>query len=339
MTRLPVISTLFTSVHCRLSRAFFLAPCLSDVTWLATMALVASFVALMLAVLPLPALAWNIPGHMLSAAIAYQVLQQENPPTIEKVKAVLEKHPWYANQWRARLQDVSVVDHSLVLFMQAARWADDIRSNDKQQQHHALWHYINWPFKPDGQPASVQTREPEPVNILTAMAENQRIVANGNDPERKAVALAWLFHLMGDVHQHLHTAQLFTTEYPQGERGGNEICVWVTEAGQAMDLHRFWDGVITTSSNLTRLRNEATALRDRQEFQRSQLTELAHTDFESWTKESFEIATKIAYRNGGRIGTPKAVAMDCAMVAAAPVLPPRYVVSANQIADRRVILA
>ena len=72
-----------------------------------------------------------------------------------------------------------------------------------------------------------------------------------------------------------------------------------------MDLHRFWDGVITSSSNLTRLRNMATALRNRQEFQRSQLTELANTDFGSWTKESFEIAAKIAYRNSGRIGVPK----------------------------------
>jgi hypothetical protein len=49
------------------------------------------------------------------------------------------------------------------------------------------------------------------------------------------------------------------------------------QAGQPMDLHRIWDGVITSSSNLTRLRNEATALRNRQEFQRSQLTELAST--------------------------------------------------------------
>ena len=47
------------------------------------------------------------------------ILQQENPQTIEKVKAVLEKHPWYANQWQARLQDVPVADHGLVLFMQA----------------------------------------------------------------------------------------------------------------------------------------------------------------------------------------------------------------------------
>ena len=95
-----------------------------------------------------------------------------------------------------------------------------------------------------------------------------------------------------------------------------------------MDLQRFWDGVITSSSNLTRLRNEASALRDPLEFQRSQLTELAKTDFESWTKESFEIAPKIAYRNGAPIGIPKGGNMDCAMVAAAPVLPVGYVVSA-----------
>jgi hypothetical protein len=86
------------------------------------------------------------------------------------------------------------------------------------------------------------------------------------------------------------------------------------------------------------LQNEATVLRNRQEFQRSQLIELASTHFESWAKESFEIATKIAYRNGGRIGIPKAGAMDCTMVAAAPVLPGSYIVSARRIADRRMIL-
>jgi hypothetical protein len=66
---------------------------------------------------------------MLSAAITYQGLRQENPRTIDKVKAVLEKHPWYANQWQARLQDVPVAGYGLVLFMQATRWAD-IRFRD-----------------------------------------------------------------------------------------------------------------------------------------------------------------------------------------------------------------
>jgi S1/P1 Nuclease len=80
-------------------------------------------------------------------------------------------------------------------------------------------------------------------------------------------------------------------------------------------------------------------LRNRQDFQRSQLTELANTDFESWAKESSEIATKFAYRNGDAIGIPKSGNMDCTMVAATPVLPAGYVVSASRIADRRMILA
>jgi hypothetical protein len=56
-----------------------------------------------------------------------------------------------------------------------------------------------------------------------------------------------------------------------------------------------------------------------------QLTELANTDFESWAKESFEIATRIAYRNGGRIRIPEGEKVDCAMVVATPVLPVGYV--------------
>ena len=106
-----------------------------------------------------------------------------------------------------------------------------------------------------------------------------------------------------------------------------------------MTLHRFWDGVITSSQNLTRLRNEAMALRNRQEFQRSQLTELASTNFESWAKESFEIAVMIAYRNGGLIGARRDGNKHCTLVAAAPVLPVGYVGSARRIADRRMILA
>jgi hypothetical protein len=77
----------------------------------------------------------------------------------------------------------------------------------------------------------VQTSDPDPVNILTALAENERVVKNENDAERRAIALAWLFHLLGDIHQLLHTAQLFTVDYPKGDRGGNEICVRVTQQG------------------------------------------------------------------------------------------------------------
>ena len=72
----------------------------------------------------------------------------------------------------------------------------------------------------------------------------------------------------------------------------------------------------------------------------SKRKKLASTDFESWAKESFEIATKIAYRNGGRIGIPRGGNVDCTMVAAAPLLPVGYLAGASRIADRkRIILA
>jgi hypothetical protein len=50
------------------------------------------------------------------------------------------------------------------------------------------------------------------VNILTALTENESVVKKESDGERKAIALAWLFHLTGDIHQPLHTAQLFTVQ-------------------------------------------------------------------------------------------------------------------------------
>jgi hypothetical protein len=62
-------------------------------------------------------------------------------------------------------------------------------------------------------------------NILTALADNGEIAASDPDPQKKAIALSWLFHLVGDVHQPLHTSQLFSVDYPKGDQGGNQICI------------------------------------------------------------------------------------------------------------------
>jgi hypothetical protein len=53
-------------------------------------AIIAIFAVL---ILPLHASAWNIPGHMLSGAMAYQVLRQDSPTTIPAVRSLLEKIP------------------------------------------------------------------------------------------------------------------------------------------------------------------------------------------------------------------------------------------------------
>ena len=286
--------------------------------------------------LPFDAFSWNIPGHMLSGAITYQILQRENPSTIPTVRSVLEENPWYETRWKPRLEKLPEAERDEILFMLAARWADDIRTRDPTESH-LPWHYIDFPFKPEGEPASIQPVQPPHDNILTAIAENERIGRSGTDPAKRGIALSWLFHLVGDVHQPLHAVQLFTREYPNGDRGGGDFCVRVDQDRASLSLHRLWDGLITSSNNTRTLRNIAIELQSR--FIRSGLSELAVTAPEAWAKESFEIATKIAYQNGALRGTPKGKRRDCREVTDAAVLPNGYSAIAKKIADRRMILA
>jgi S1/P1 Nuclease len=211
--------------------------------------------------------------------------------------------------------------------------------SDPVSFHRGNWHYINMPFKPSGEPAHVQEDPPQSPNVLTALADNESIVRNEPNGDRRAVALAWLFHLVGDVHQPLHTTQLFTLEYPDGDRGGNEICIRVKPKNRPIALHKFWDDMLTGSENLTVIRNLATALRNRPGFAKSNLTELENTDVEIWAKESFTQGVTIGYRNGTFRGTPKGHASDCADLQVATVLPSAYITTAKPVAERRMVLA
>ena len=104
-----------------------------------------------------------------------------------------------------------------------------------------------------------------------------------------------------------------------------------------LSLHQLWDDLLTSSNNTRTLRNIAIELQSR--FTRSGLSELAVTAPEAWAKESFEIATKIAYQNGALRGTPKEKRRECREVTNAAVLPTGYAAIARKIADRRMMLA
>src|SRR5262245_36666779 len=59
----------------------------------------------------------------------------------------------------------------------------------------------------------------------------------------------------------------------------------------------FWK--CASYSRISPLRNDATALRNRQEFQRSQLTELASSDFESWQKKASTLPQRLLIETMG----------------------------------------
>jgi len=70
------------------------------------------------------------------------------------------------------LERLPQAERDEMLFMLVARWADDIRTLDKAESR-LQWHYIVFPFKPEGEPASIQAMQPPQDNILTAITENE----------------------------------------------------------------------------------------------------------------------------------------------------------------------
>jgi hypothetical protein len=283
----------------------------------------------LLALAPGAAPAWNRPGHMVSAAIAYQVLKADDPQTIRKA-ALLREHPYYERSWARRLEGVAPEDRDLVLFMEAARWPDDARNDEKF--HHGEWHYVNLPFKPEGQPDRVRPAGPDPTNILWAFPRQLSAVKDDSAPAAdRAVALAWVFHLVGDVHQPLHAATLFTTDFPEGDRGATRFYIRAREDKQVINLHQLWDDLVFGSNNPREVKNRATELRLRPEFARDRLKELAEPAFDKWAAESFRLGKEVAYLNGELAGSPDR--------GDAPVLPAGYTKKAQAVAERRVVLA
>jgi hypothetical protein len=51
--------------------------------------------------------AWNKPTHMVTAAIGYADLNEQNSPIMTKIVQVLKKHPQYKSLWADKLSLVS----------------------------------------------------------------------------------------------------------------------------------------------------------------------------------------------------------------------------------------
>src|SRR5688500_7622292 len=90
-----------------------------------------------LVVFPSLVFAWNIPGHMVSGALAYRELKAKDPRAVSKVVDLLKKHPQYEQLFAPKLADenLSTEEKDLYLFMLAARWPDDIKNTGYEPKH------------------------------------------------------------------------------------------------------------------------------------------------------------------------------------------------------------
>ena len=114
----------------------------------------------------------------------------------------------------------------------------------------------------------------------------------------RPLPLTWIFHLVGDLHQPLHTTALFTDRrFPNGDRGGNAIPI--TGQGSVRNLHAFWDTVIGRSvSDRIQLR-QAALITER--FPAAVLASSRSIDVPVWVTESVSLSDKMAYGTTIRI--------------------------------------
>lgn len=170
-------------------------------------------------IFPTNSYAWNATGHMVVANIAYQNLKPAARVKVDSmVGSLKQEYP------------------EMATFMNIAYWPDAIRSQRIESFTH--WHYIDIPYSKDGTQAPSNSINTD--NAVWAINNVQVVVKNDHaNPYDRARFLSFLVHIVGDLHQPLHTTSLFSANHPDGDRGGNAYIV--INHGQLQNLHSLWD--------------------------------------------------------------------------------------------------
>ncbi|GFE91642.1 S1/P1 nuclease [Steroidobacter agaridevorans] len=288
------------------------------------------FIALLLAVaLPCStALAWSRPGHMVSAAIAYDELSAQDRRIVERVVALAEKHP-DRGAFEVAIGRAKGEERGRRIFLELARWPDDTRGSIHD---HPTWHYWSRPIVDKSSPPAKLPEDVPEGAAYEAFALNLSVASDPRaSASERAVALAWIFHLVGDIHQPLHSVSQVSKRFPEGDRGGSLQFVLDPVAAEPVSLHWYWDDRVSRDGEpeLAMERGEDLMRRVPRSQFRLQPFKSA-TEFSEWARESYQLATTLAYG-------PDLRASDSAKTA--PEQPKRYLDESLQVAEQRLTLA
>ena len=153
-------------------------------------------------------LAWGPHGHQVVAEVAAREL---NPTARAEVERLLG-------------------DRAENAMREASTWADELRS-DEAWRHTGSWHYLN--FERGDCHYSARKVCPSGDCVVGAIQREARVLADRKATAlRRAQALRFVIHFVGDVHQPLHAGY-------RDDRGGNDFQVRNRREGD--NLHGFWD--------------------------------------------------------------------------------------------------
>jgi hypothetical protein len=155
--------------------------------------------------------AWGKKGHELVAEIAFHFLD-------DSTKQVVKKY----------LGNISIED--------AANWMDDNRSNS-YYDYMKTWHYLDM----DKGEAYKGSSERNIITVLySAITELRHMETMKKKDIRRDLLL--IFHLIGDLHQPLHTGYAI-------DKGGNTVDI--SSQNFTSNLHSAWDTQIIETEGIT----------------------------------------------------------------------------------------
>lgn len=205
--------------------------------------------------LPFSSMAWGVLGHRIVGQIAESYLTPTAKSAINKILGT---------------ETIAM----------ASNWADFIKS-DSSYAYLSPWHYVNidsgltmpevQTFLKNDTSVDAYTK----INFLVRELKNKKLAA-----DNKLTYLRLLIHIVGDVHQPLHTGRL-------SDLGGNKIKVsWFYASS---NLHRVWDEQLVNFQQLS-YTEYATAINHTTTSERIAWQK---QDIKTWIYDSYQIAEKI----------------------------------------------
>jgi hypothetical protein len=303
--------------------------------------------------------AWNAIGHMAVSKLAYDRLDDSEKT---RLFTILKSHPHYdAFLAAGRPAEVSEVEW---VILRASVWPDWVRPRDKDARgtsvtryHRGEEHYINIPFIDPKDADFFKGKplvSPDLANIISALKQRcNDLKTRTAVAEDQAVAICWIFHLVGDIHQPMHNVAYFSSDaaFVQGDQGGNKFGIRVN--GKKVKLHAYWDDLLGEDANYAddsgdrqaRIYKQAVAVAeslrglplsdaDKESLEKNKT-------FASWSQESYRLATKVSYQKTDGSGILERVEAKFKgpIADSAPEAGAKYAQTARAVAEVRVLLA
>ncbi|MDE3053546.1 MAG: S1/P1 nuclease [Gemmatimonadota bacterium] len=186
--------------------------------------------------------AWNATGHRTIAEIAWQNM---TPRARARAVELLLHGPPLAGLQSLRPATGTTDERDRALFLNASTWPDLVRDRDKpwHAYNRPTWHYADfyWDVE-NGAPHDIPGTHPDSVNAGERIDLLRAALADPSLPDTaRAVDLAWILHLVADIHQPLHASSRVTAQepLPLGDKGGNDV-----RLDGRLNLHWFWDSIL-----------------------------------------------------------------------------------------------